>query len=328
MFKALVVDKPEGQHQYQFTSWQETQLPDKPIRVKVDYSSLNFKDGLAVTGKGKILRDYPMIPGIDMSGVVLESKSEQFRPGDAVVLTGAGLGEDYCGGYAEQVKVDPDALLMLPEGMTAHNAMSVGTAGFTAMLAVAAIENAGVTPDQGPILVTGAAGGVGSVAIAILSRLGYAVTAVTGRKETHSYLTELGATEIISRTEMEQPARPLETQKWAGAVDNVGGPILSRLIAETEINGAIASCGLAASHELSSTVMPFILRAIKLIGINSTHVTRAHRINMWERLSKLFDDAFWAGITETITFDQIPEYAEKITNGQIRGRVVVGISDD
>ncbi len=328
MFRALVVDKNSKGHQCRFEDWQEDQLPSKPVKVQVQYSSLNFKDGLAVTGKGKILRSYPMVPGIDMAGTVIGSDNEAFKPGDPVVLTGAGLGEDYCGGYAEQVNVDPDALIKLPDGMSLHNAMSVGTAGFTAMLAVAALENAGVLPDEAPILVTGAAGGLGSIAIAILSRLGYSVTAVTGREETHQYLRNLGASEIVSRESMEQSARPLEAQKWAGAIDNVGGPILSRVIAETHINGAIASCGLAASHELSATVMPFILRAIKLIGINSTHVTRAHRLAMWKRLAELFDDGFWAGITETIRFEQVPEYAEKITNGQVRGRVVVQIKDD
>jgi len=326
MFRAIVVNKADGQHSATFENWQEDQLPNKAVLVKVAYSSLNFKDGLAVTGKGKILRDYPMIPGIDLAGTVIESKVSEFAAGDTVVLTGAGLGEDYCGGYAQKAQVDADALIKLPPTLSAHNAMAVGTAGFTAMLAVAALQKAEITPEQGPIIVTGAAGGVGSIAIAILAKLGYSVTAVTGREQLHQYLRDLGATNIISRAEMVRDARPLESQKWAGAVDNVGGPILTRIIAETMSNGSIASCGLAASHELHTTVMPFILRAIKLLGINSTLVTRQHRLHMWDQLSDLFDTAFWQSISETIGFSQIPEYAEKITNGEIRGRVVVDVN--
>ena len=294
--------------------------------MQVDYSSLNFKDGLAVTGKGKILRSYPMIPGIDLAGRVIESASAAFSPGDTVVLTGAGLGEDYCGGYAEKARVAAAPLLKLPAGITAHNAMAVGTAGFTAMLAAAALQEAGVKPEQGPVVVSGAAGGVGSIAIAILARLGYSVTAITGRQSTHSYLRNLGATDIISREEMAQEARPLESQRWAAAVDNVGGPILAKIIAQTAANGAIASCGLAASHELHTTVMPFILRAIKLLGVNSTLVTREHRLKMWETLGELFEPQFWESISETISLSQVPEYSEKITNGEIQGRVVVDIN--
>lgn len=326
MFNAIVVSKEDNQHKYAFESWDEAQLPDKPVLVRVEYSSLNFKDGLAVTGKGKILRSYPLIPGIDMAGTVIESSSEEFQAGDAVVLTGAGLGEDYCGGYAEKVRVDVEPLIKLPPSLSAHNAMAVGTAGFTAMLAAAALQDAGITPDMGPIIVSGAAGGVGSVAIAILSRMGYSVTAITGREQTHQYLRQLGASEIIGRSEMAVDARALESQRWAGAVDNVGGQILAKIIAQTNNNGAIASCGLAASHELNTTVMPFILRAVKLIGINSTLVTKEHRLNMWHKLEELFDPSFWQEISETITLAQVPEYAEKITNGETQGRVVVKVN--
>ncbi|MCF7980364.1 MAG: oxidoreductase [Pseudomonadales bacterium] len=326
MFKAIVVDKVDGQHRATYEHWREEQLPDKPVLVEVAYSSLNFKDGLAVTGKGKILRSYPMIPGIDLAGTVIDSDTSEFKVGDAVVLTGAGLGEDYCGGYAQKARVDTEALIKLPTAFRPQDAMAVGTAGFTAMLAVAALQKAGITPDQGPIVVSGAAGGVGSIAIAILARMGYSVTAVTGREELHQYLRELGASDIISREQMPQSARPLESQKWAGAVDNVGGQILAKIIAETKGNGAIASCGLAASHELHTTVMPFILRAIKLLGINSTLVTKEHRLNMWQQLSELFETTFWEKISKTIRFSQIPEYAEKITKGEIRGRVIVDIN--
>lgn len=327
MFKALVVNKENGQHSCTYTRWNEDQLPAKAVLVDVHYSSLNFKDGLAVTGKGKILRDYPMIPGIDLAGTVLESADDQYQVGDEVVLTGAGLGEDYCGGFAERARVDAAPLIRPPSGMSLYDCMVVGTAGFTAMLAVAALQKAEVTPDMGPILVTGAAGGVGSVAIAILARLGYQVTALTGRASTHSYLTQLGATEIIGRAEMQEPARPLENQRWAGAIDNVGGPILSKVIAQTMGNGAIASCGLAASHELNSTVMPFILRAVKLLGINSTLVTPEHRQAMWTQLSTLFDSAFWQSISQSVAFAELPHYAEQITLGEVRGRLVVKIKE-
>jgi len=325
MFNALVVSKEHGEQRVACESWREAQLPAKEVLVAVEYSSLNFKDGLAVTGKGKILRSYPMIPGIDLAGQVRESSSAVFQPGDQVVLTGAGLGEDYCGGYAERAKVDAAPLIKLPTGMTTRQAMAAGTAGFTAALATAALQDAGVTPDNGPVVISGAAGGLGSIAIALLAKLGYSVTAITGREASHDYLRSLGATTIINRTQMSGPTRPLESQRWAGAIDNVGGSILANIIAQTKAKGVIASCGLAASHTLPTTVMPFILRAIKLIGINSTLVSKTHRLRMWEMLATLLEPAFWDDISHTIHLTQVPEYAEKIIHAEIQGRVIVAI---
>lgn len=325
MFKALVVDQVEKKSKWSFEQWNQSQLPDKPVLVAVDYSSLNFKDGLAVTGKGKILHSFPMIPGIDLAGRVIESTSEQFSVGDRVVLNGGGIGEDYHGGYAQFARVDVEYLVKLPAGISTRNAMAIGTAGFTAMLAVLDLEDAGVTPDKGVVAVSGAAGGVGSIAVAILARLGYQVAAITGRTHEQDYLFNLGATEIVPRAEMTLDSHPLEKQRWAGAIDNVGDKILFRLLAQTAYGGAVASCGLAASHKLEGSVMPFILRAVKLLGINSTFAPRARRLQAWERLVVLFDEAFWEDVSQVISLDQVPEYAEKILAGEIRGRTVVQI---
>ncbi len=325
MFKALVVDQVEKKSKWTFEQWSQDQLADKPVLVEVDYSSLNFKDGLAVTGKGKILHSFPMIPGIDLAGRVVESATDEFSPGDWVVLNGGGIGEDYHGGYAQFARVDAQYLVKLPESISTRGAMAIGTAGFTAMLAVLELEDAGVTPDKGVVAVSGAAGGVGSVAIAILSRLGYQVAAITGRTHEQDYLFNLGASEIVPRAEMTVDSYPLEKQRWAGAIDNTGDKILTRLLAQTQYGGAVASCGLAASHKLDGSVMPFILRAVKLLGINSTFSPRARRLQAWERLAVLFDEAFWDDVSQVICLDQVPEYAEKILAGKIRGRTVVQI---
>jgi len=328
MFNALVVQQPNASPTCRFQNWHQSQLPDHPVLVKVAYSSLNYKDALAVTGRGKILRNFPIIPGIDLAGTVIESSDTNFKPGDNVVLCGGGLGEDFCGGFAQFARVPAEPLVHLPEGMELDETMAAGTAGFTAMLAVLALQDAGIKPDMGRVIVSGASGGLGSIAVAILARLGYSVTAISGRPEHSTYLTQLGATEILPRKEFLQPAKPLEQQRWAGAIDTAGDQLLAKLLAQINYGGAVASCGLAGGHELKTTVMPFILRAIKLLGINSTYAPAELRQRACLQLSETLDNRFWKSISQTISFREIPAYAEKLLAGEIRGRVIVDMNND
>jgi len=328
MFNALVVPQPNASPTCRFQNWHQSQLPDHPVLVKVAYSSLNYKDALAVTGRGKILRNFPIIPGIDLAGTVIESSDTNFKPGDNVVLCGGGLGEDFCGGFAQFARVPAEPLVHLPEGMELDETMAAGTAGFTAMLAVLALQDAGIKPDMGRVIVSGASGGLGSIAVAILARLGYSVTAISGRPEHSTYLTQLGATEILPRKEFLQPAKPLEQQRWAGAIDTAGDQLLAKLLAQINYGGAVASCGLAGGHELKTTVMPFILRAIKLLGINSTYAPAELRQRACLQLSETLDNRFWKSISQTISFREIPAYAEKLLAGEIRGRVIVDMNND
>lgn len=300
-----------------------TDLPDEEILVAVDYSSLNYKDGLAVTGKGRIVLQWPMVPGIDLAGTVVESKNPAYSEGDKVVLTGWSVGEKYWGGYSQRQRVAAKWLAPLPEGLDSQQAMTIGTAGLTAMLCVMALEDGGVAPEQGPILVTGAAGGVGSVAVALLAKLGYQVSAVTGRESTHDYLKELGASEILSREDMAEKSRPLEKQRWAGAIDTVGGEILGRVLAETNYSGTVAACGLAADFRLPTTVMPFILRNVRLQGVDSVMCPVERRTQAWQRLAQDLPASMLNAMGEVIGLDQVAEYADKIVNGQVKGRVVV-----
>ena len=323
MFKALVLNQIDGKTSAAVEELNVSDLPDEDVLIKVDYSSLNYKDGLAVTGKGKIIRNFPMVPGIDLVGTVEESADDRYSKGDKVVLTGWGVGENYWGGYAEYAKLRADWLVPLPAGMDPIRTMQIGTAGLTAMLCVMALEEGGVTPDSGPIIVSGAAGGVGSVAVSILSGLGYQVTAITGRPETESYLRNLGAAEVVSREEMAAPSRPLEKQRWAGAVDTVGDAILARILAETDYNGVVAACGLAAGFKLPTTVMPFILRNVRLQGVDSVSCPYERRQVAWARLQTQLPENALGDIAQVIALDEVPEYAEKITNGQVKGRVVI-----
>lgn len=323
MFKALVLNQIDGKTSAAVEELNVSDLPDEDVLIKVDYSSLNYKDGLAVTGKGKIIRNFPMVPGIDLVGTVEESADDRYSKGDKVVLTGWGVGENYWGGYAEYAKLRADWLVPLPSGMDPIRTMQIGTAGLTAMLCVMALEEGGVTPDSGPIIVSGAAGGVGSVAVSILSGLGYQVTAITGRPETESYLRNLGAAEVVSREEMAAPSRPLEKQRWAGAVDTVGDAILARILAETDYNGVVAACGLAAGFKLPTTVMPFILRNVRLQGVDSVSCPYERRQVAWARLQTQLPENALGDIAQVIALDEVPEYAEKITNGQVKGRVVI-----
>jgi acrylyl-CoA reductase (NADPH) len=324
MFKALVLDQVEKQTTSSIRQLNDADLPESDVIVKVDYSSLNYKDGLAITGKGKIVRNFPMVPGIDLTGTVEQSHDPRYTAGDKVVLTGWGVGEGHWGGMAEKASLKADWLVPLPSGLSGKQAMMVGTAGFTAMLCVQALVDAGIPPESGEILVTGASGGVGSVAVTLLAKLGYKVAAVTGRIEQNgALLTELGASRIIGRSEFEEPARALEKQLWAGAVDTVGSKVLAKVLAQMDYNGAVAACGLAGGFDLPTTVMPFILRNVSLLGIDSVSCPSAKRIKAWQRLAELLPDSYYQQACTEVELEQVAEYAEAITNGQVTGRVVI-----
>ncbi len=321
MFKALVLNQVDGETVAEVKELGVDDLPQEEVRVAVEHSSLNYKDGMAVTGTGKIIRNFPMVPGIDLAGRIIESASDNYQPGDSVILTGWGVGERYWGGYSQQASARADWLVPMPAGLDSRKAMIIGTAGFTAMLCVMTLEEAGVTPDQGPVLVTGAAGGVGSVAVLLLSSLGYEVAAVTGRESTHQYLKELGASKILTREEMQAQARPLESQLWAGAVDTVGGDILGRVLAEMKYGGAVAACGLASSFKLNTTVMPFILRNVSLRGTDSVSCPQERRTRAWERLAADLPESAYETISRTVGLDQLVEVSQEIMAGQVQGRV-------
>ena len=323
MFNALVLTQVEGKTQAHIQTLTTDDLPAGDVLIAVDYSSLNYKDGLAVTGTGKIIRDFPMVPGIDLAGSVLESNDARYKVGDQVIVTGWGVGERYWGGYAQQARVKADWLVPLPKGLSTQQAMIIGTAGFTAMLCVMALQEGGVQPDAGKVVVTGAAGGVGSVAVLLLAQLGYHVVAVTGRPDTHAYLSSLGAKEFLTRDEMLQPARPLENQRWMGAVDVVGGSILSRVIAEMQYNGTVAACGLANSFKLDTTVMPFILRNVRLQGVDSVSCPFTRRQQAWQRLAAELPASAYTELSQVIGLTAVPDAAQAIIEGKIQGRVLV-----
>ena len=325
-FKALVLTQEDGRTVGTIRNLRDTDLPDGDVLLAVEYSSLNYKDGLAITGKGKIVRQWPLVPGIDLAGRVLESASPDYSAGDNVVLTGWGVGEKYWGGYSQHQRVQSKWLVPLPAGLDSRRAMAIGTAGFTAMLCVMTLEEAGVTPNKGPVLVTGATGGVGSISVAILHKLGYQVTAVSGKPDAEGFLRDLGATEILTRDEMSQPPRPLEGQRWAGAVDTVGSTMLARVIAETDYNGCVAACGLAGGFDLPTTVMPFILRNVSLRGVDSVSCPVERRKQAWQRLVSDLPTRALGEIGQVASLEQLPELAEKITTGAIRGRVIVDLN--
>jgi acrylyl-CoA reductase (NADPH) len=327
MFKALVLDQLEGKTLSSVKEMTEGDLPDEPITVAVRYSSINFKDGLAVTGKGKIVHQFPMIPGIDLVGEVIESKvPDQFAVGDRVIVTGWAVGERYFGGLSQRAKVRPGWCVKCPEDLRDEEVMALGTAGLTAMLCVMALEEAGVKPSENPVVVSGAAGGVGSIAVHLLSQLGYRVAGITGRPETEAYLKQLGASEVIPRAHMAEPCRPLEKQRFSGAVDTVGGPILARLIAETEYGGCVAACGLAATHDLPTTVMPFILRNVRLQGVDSVSAPLQKRVQAWHRLSDLMNRDILSSLYQVISLAEVSSVSEQILAGQVQGRVVVDVN--
>ena len=323
MFNALVLTQVAGKTQAHIQALTTDDLPAGDVLIAVDYSSLNYKDGLAVTGTGKIIRDFPMVPGIDLAGSVLESNDTRYTVGDKVNLTGWGVGERYWGGYAQQARVKADWLVPLPNGLSTQQAMIIGTAGLTAMLCVMALQDGGVQPDAGKVVVTGAAGGVGSIAVLLLAQLGYHVVAVTGRPDTHAYLSSLGAKEFLTRDAMLQAARPLENQQWIGAVDVVGGSILSRVLAEMQYNGTVAACGLANSFKLDTTVMPFILRNVRLQGVDSVSCPFTRRQQAWQRLAAELPATAYTELSQVIALAAVPEAAQAIIEGKIQGRVLV-----
>ena len=323
MFKALVLEETEGSTSAAIKTLSTDDLPEGEVLVAVDYSSLNYKDGMAVTGTGKIVRQFPMVPGIDFAGSVIESASKRFQAGDPVILTGWGDGERFWGGYSQRASVKADWLVPLPEGLDTLKAMAIGTAGLTSMLCVLTLEEAQVEPGSGPVLVTGASGGVGSLAVSLLSRLGYEVAAVTGRESSHEFLRELGASQILSREEMSSPSRPLEKQRWRGAVDTVGGTTLARTLAEMDYKGAVAACGLAGSFKLDTTVLPFILRNVSLRGVDSVMCPLPRREAAWRRLALELPESLYDVISEVISLEEVPAASRRIMDGQVRGRLLV-----
>jgi acrylyl-CoA reductase (NADPH) len=324
-FKAIRIDKAEKGTTAALTQFDESELMDGDVTVCVEWSTLNYKDGLAVTGKAPVVRRFPMIAGIDFAGTVAQSSHPAWKTGDKVIANGWGMGETHLGAYAEKARVKGDWLVKLPDGMSARDAMAIGTAGYTAMLSVMALENHGLTPKSGPVIVTGAAGGVGSVAVALLSKLGFHVIASTGRASEADYLKKLGAAEVIDRNELSGPAKPLAKERWAGGVDSVGSTTLANLLSMTQYGGAIAACGLAAGMDLPSSVAPFILRGVCLLGIDSVMCPIERRKAAWARLARDLDAAKLSEITHEIGLADVIAAGPKILSGQVRGRIVVKI---
>ena len=324
-FKAIVIDKSDAGQSVTLKDFEEKDLMDGDVTVRVEYSTINYKDGLAITGKVPVVRRFPMIAGVDFAGTVEHSSHPDWKAGDKVICNGWGMGETHLGAYAEKARVKGDWLVRLPASMTARDAMAIGTAGYTAMLCVMALENAGVTPDKGPVIVTGAAGGVGSVAVAILARLGYPVVASTGRVQEADYLKGLGASEIIDRSELSGPAKPLARERFAGGVDSVGSTTLANVLSMTRYGGAVAACGLAAGMDLPASVAPFILRGVSLLGIDSVMCPLPKRQTVWKRLETDLDRQKLAAMTTEIGLGDVIETAPNIIGGGVRGRIVVNI---
>ncbi|MCB1896337.1 MAG: oxidoreductase [Zoogloeaceae bacterium] len=326
MFNGILIRKDEAGYRATLEDLDDGALGDGDVTVQVAYSTLNYKDGLAITGKGPVVRRFPMIPGIDMAGTVAHSTHPDYRPGDAVVLNGWGVGEVHPGGLAQRIRLKGDWLVPLPKAFTARQAMAIGTAGYTAMLCVLALERFGVTPDHGEILVTGANGGVGSVAVAVLAKLGYTVVASTGRPAEADYLKSLGAAEIIDRAQFSEPGRPLGKERWAGAVDTVGSHTLANVCATARYRGVVTACGLAQGMDLPASVAPFILRGVTLAGVDSVMCPRPERLVAWERLAADLDIGKLDLITREIGLGAVIETAAQLIQGQIRGRVVVDVN--
>jgi acrylyl-CoA reductase (NADPH) len=324
-FKAIVIDKADTGQTVRLTDFDEKDLMDGDVTVRVEWSTVNYKDGLAITGKAPVVRRFPMIAGVDFAGTVESSTHPKWKPGDQVILNGWGLGETHLGAYAEKARVKGDWLVQRPAGITARDAMVIGTAGYTAMLAVMALERAGIDPSRGPVIVTGAAGGVGSVAVALLAKLGYAVAASTGRPEEAPYLKGLGASEIIDRNELTGPPRPLAKERWAGGIDAVGSTTLANVLSMTRYGGAVAACGLAGGMDLPTTVAPFILRGVSLIGIDSVMCPLPHREAAWRRLDADLDREKIGTIANEIGLADVIAAGRRIVEGKVRGRIVVKI---
>ncbi len=326
MFKGILIEKDESGYRASVKELDEAQLPEGNVRVRVSHSTLNYKDGLAITGKGPVVRRFPMVPGIDLVGVVEDSTHPAYQAGDAVVLNGWGVGEVHWGGLAQKARLNGDWLVPLPTAFTPQQAMAIGTAGYTAMLCVLALERHGVKPDDGEILVTGAAGGVGSVAVAVLAKLGYTVVAATGRPQDADYLKALGATEVVDRALFSSPGKPLGKERWAGAVDVVGSHVLANVCATTKYRGVVTACGLAAGMDFPATVAPFILRGVTLAGIDSVMCPRADRMVAWQRLATDLDVAKLGQISREVGLAEAIPLAERLLQGEVRGRIVVDVN--
>ena len=324
-FKGLQLTKGDKGTIAAWTDLTDADLMDGDVTVRVSHSTLNYKDGLAVTGNAPVVRRWPMIPGIDFAGTVEASSNPAYKPGDGVILNGWGTGETHLGGYAQKARVKGDWLVPLPSAFTPAQAMAIGTAGYTSMLCVMALERNGITPDRGPVVVTGAAGGVGSVAIALLAKLGYTVIASTGRAAEADYLKGLGASEIIDRAELSGTPRPLNKERWAGAVDTVGSATLANVISMTKYDGCVAACGLAQGMDLPGSVAPFILRGVTLAGVDSVMAPRARRLEAWSRLARDLDTAKLDAMTVTRPIADVTTLAPAILDGKVRGRVVLEI---
>jgi acrylyl-CoA reductase (NADPH) len=324
--KAVVIEKGESGQKAALTDFDTSDLMDGDVDVRVEWSALNYKDGLAITGKAPVVRRFPMIPGIDFAGTVESSSHPAWKPGDRVLLNGWGCGETHLGGYAGKARVKGDWLVSIPATMNAREAMAIGTAGYTAMLAVLALERHGLTPASGPVVVTGAAGGVGSVAIAILSKRGFQVTASTGRPEEADYLKKLGANDIIPRAELAGAAKPLAKERWAGGIDSVGSTTLANILSMTRYGGAVAACGLAGGMDLPTSVAPFILRSVSLLGIDSVMRPKADRELAWKRLEEDLDRGKLADMTSVIGLGEVIDAARNIVVGRVRGRIAVKVS--
>ncbi|NJN15566.1 MAG: oxidoreductase [Oscillochloris sp.] len=325
-FRALVVEEDSGRRSVEIRDVPLSALPEGEVLVRVAYSTLNFKDGLAITGKGKVLRVNPMAPGIDFSGTVVESASPDYKPGDEVILTGWGVGERHWGGFSQYNRVPAEWLVPLPTGLSLRQAMTIGTAGFTAMLCVLALERFGMQPGEREVVVTGASGGVGSTAVALLAKAGYTVVASTGRPHEAEYLREIGASDIIDRAVFTAPGKPLDRERWGGAIDTVGGATLGGLFRSMAYNTAVAACGNAGGIEFTTSVFPFILRNVALLGVESVMVPPAPRRAAWERMARDLSGEALDRMTEVIPLAALPEYAERITNASVRGRVVVDVN--
>ncbi len=324
-FRAILISKTDSGQKAELTTLEESDLMVGDVTVEVTHSSVNYKDGLAVTGKAPIARRFPLIPGIDFAGVVKSSTHPRWKAGDEVVLNGYGVGEMHHGGFSEMARVNGDWLVPVPQGWTAADCMSVGVAGYTAMLCVMALEEQGVKPSDGEILVTGAAGGVGTTAIVILAKLGYTVIASTGRTSEESFLKDLGAAGVVDRNEFNGPVKPLAKTRWAGAVDSVGSTTLANVISQIKEDGTVAACGLAQGMDLPSSVAPFILRGVKLVGINSVSTPMARRLQVWERLVQDLDLTKLHALTTHVKLEDVPQVAADIVAGKVRGRVVVDV---
>ena len=326
MFNGILIEKDDQGYRAAVNDIDESVLPEGDVTVNVSHSTINYKDALAITGKGPVVRKFPMVPGIDLVGTVEQSDSDKFNVGDSVLLNGFGVGETHCGGLAQKARLKSEWLIPLPKAFSPRQAMAIGTAGYTAMLCVIALEKNGVTPDKGDILVTGANGGVGSFSIAILAKLGYKVVASTGRVDQAEYLTKLGASEIIDRNTLSEPGRPLGKERWAGAIDSAGSHTLANVCAGIKYGGVVAACGLAQGMDLPASVAPFILRGVTLAGIDSVMRPLEDRLEAWQRLADILDPEVFEDISTDISLSEVVETAEGLLAGKVRGRVVVDIN--